>query len=158
MQESEAATSSTPIVVKQWHQIARDEFFGIARLRTEVFYVEQRIDEPDFDEFDRDEATWHFWIPDSFGCAAYLRVVELSPPELGAGRSFGRVAVRRECRGRGLARRLIGEVIDRFGKETMAIHSQDYVTALYEDYGFEAVGELYHEAGLPHRMMLRPAD
>lgn len=143
------------IVAKRWAEITADEFFDIVRLRTEVFFVERRIDEPDFDDADRDPATLHLWIADDRGCAAYLRVVELQSPDHGASRSFGRVAVRADRRGEGLARRLIAEVLERHGGETMIIHSQDYVTGLYADYGFEVAGELYHEAGLPHRLMVR---
>lgn len=145
------------IISKRWGEITADEFFDIVRLRTEVFFVEQRIDEPDFDDADRAPTTDHLWLADDRGCAAYLRVVQLAAPELGARRSFGRVAVRSDRRGEGLARQLVAEVIDRYGAEPMMIHSQEYVTGLYADYGFEPVGELYDEAGLAHRMMVRPS-
>lgn len=145
------------IVIKPWRQLTTDEFFELVRLRTEVFFVEQRIDEPDFDEADRADSTQHFWIADDEGAAAYLRVVKLSEPELGAMRSFGRVAVRADRRGEGLARVLIQAVVDTYGAEPMVIHSQAYVVPLYENFGFVAVGEGYLEAGLPHQMMVRPA-
>lgn len=144
-------------MVKPWHQLTTDEFFDLVRLRTEVFFVEQRIDEPDFDEADRAAATLHYWIADDLGAAAYLRVVELVEPELGATRSFGRVAVRSDRRGEGLARVLIQAVVDRFSGEAMTIHSQEYVVPLYASFGFVPVGERYFEASLPHQMMHRPA-
>lgn len=143
------------IVSKHWPEITTDEFFEIVSLRTEVFFVEQRIDEPDFDAADRDPRTLHLWLADEAGCAAYLRVVELDEPQLGASRSFGRVAVRADQRGGGLARVLVGEVIARFGHEPMVIHAQEYVAGLYADYGFEVVGERYYEASLPHLAMVR---
>lgn len=144
-------------MVKPWHQLTTDEFFDLVRIRTEVFFVEQRIDEPDFDEADRAPTTLHYWIADDLGAAAYLRVVELAEPELGATRSFGRVAVRADRRGEGLARVLIQAVVDRYQGEAMTIHSQEYVVALYASFGFESVGERYFEASLPHQMMHRPA-
>lgn len=144
------------VVVKPWNTMTADEFFGIVRLRTEVFFVEQRIDEPDFDDADRAPTTLHYWIADERGAAAYLRVVELATPQEGARRSFGRVAVRADRRGEGLARALIDEVIAQFGAEPMVIHAQEYVVGLYVDYGFSVVGERYYEAGLPHLVMHRP--
>lgn len=145
------------ITSKTWPDVTADDFFDIVRLRTEVFYVEQRIDEPDFDELDRDPATVHLWISDDAGCAAYLRIVELPSPEMGASRSFGRVAVRADRRGEGLARLLVHRVIEDHGHEAMTIHAQEYVAQLYADYGFEVVGGRYFEAGLPHLMMVRKA-
>ena len=137
--------------------MSRDEVFEMMVLRTEVFFVEQRIDEQDFDTADRDEQTLHLWIADDDGTAAYLRVVNLDVPERAASRTFGRVAVRMNRRHQGLARRLIREVLERFGSEPLIIHAQTYVVRLYEECGFEVVGEPFSEAGLPHRTMTRAA-
>ncbi|MEO7587399.1 MAG: GNAT family N-acetyltransferase [Arachnia sp.] len=137
--------------------MSRDEVFEMMLLRTEVFFVEQRIDEQDFDAADRDERTLHLWIADDDGIAAYLRVVALEAPEFGADRTFGRVVVRIDRRGNGLARRLVREVVERCGHAPLTIHAQTYVVGLYEDFGFTVVGEPFVEAGLPHRTMVRSA-
>lgn len=137
--------------------MSKDDVFDMVVLRTDVFYVEQRINEQDFDDADRDERTLHLWIRDGDGIAAYLRVVELVVPEQGASRTFGRVAVRSDRRGEGLARRLIREVLEHFGDERLIIHAQSYVVRLYEEFGFSVVGEPFDEAGIPHRTMVRTA-
>lgn len=142
-------------MVKRWDAITADEFFDIVRLRTEVFFVEQRIDEPDFDDADRDPETLHHWMSDESGCTAYLRVTRLHRPEFGARRTFGRVAVRADQRRRGLAQLLIAKVLSSFGDEPLVIHAQEYVCELYAGFGFKVVGERYFEAGLPHLPMLR---
>lgn len=139
-----------------WADLTRDEFFEIASLRCEVFYVEQRIDVQDFDEADRDPTTLHHWISDDRGCAAYLRFITLPKKELDAAHSFGRVAVRRDRRGEGLARQLVARVLTEHGHLPMTLHSQEYVAGLYAEFGFDVVGERYEEAGLPHLMMFRP--
>ena len=95
------------------------------------------------------------WIPADDGIAAYLRVTELQKPEHGARRTFGRVAVRADRRGEGLARQLIQVVLDRFGHEPLTIHAQEYVVGLYEEFDFSVVGEQFMEAGLAHRTMMR---
>lgn len=148
----------TPVVMKRWTQMTRDEVFEMVLLRTQVFFVEQRIDEQDFDHADRDERTLHMWMQDGDTMVAYLRVTELAEPELGARRTFGRVAVAADRRHGGLARRLIAEVMKRFGDEVLIIHAQEYVVGLYEDYGFTVTGERFTEAGLPHRTMVRVAS
>lgn len=137
--------------------MTRDEVFEMVVLRTEVYYVEQRIDEQDFDAADRDERTLHLWISDDDGMAAYARIAALDVPEYGADRTFGRVVVRADQRGRGLARRLIREVVERCGHAPLTIHAQSYVVGLYKEFGFTVVGEPFTEAGLLHDTMVRPA-
>ncbi len=151
---------SSPIQ-RTWGQLTRDEFFELARLRTEVFFLEQRIDEPELDDRDRDETTEHVWIADERGPAAYLRVVldeTLQPGNRDALRLIGRVVTRADRRGSGLARRLLEHVIQRHGHEPLALHSQSYVQPLYAAAGFEAYGVEYLEAGIPHMGMYRAAQ
>ena len=148
----------TSIRARRWEELTRDEFFGIVSLRSEVFFVEQRIDIPDLDDLDRHPETLHWWIPDETGCAGYLRTVLLGEPELGATRSLGRVAVRADRRGEGLARTLVAAVLGRFGGQPIVIHSQSHVVPLYREFGFEPVGSEYLEAGIPHTRMRRPGE
>lgn len=151
---------SSPIQ-RTWSQLTLDEFFELARLRTEVFFLEQRIDEPELDERDRDESTEHLWIADERGPAAYLRVVVDATPQPGnrdARRLIGRVVTRADRRGAGLARRLLEHVIQRHGHEPLALHAQSYIQPLYAALGFEAYGAEYLEAGIPHIGMYRAAD
>ena len=147
-------------IQRTWSRLTVDEFFEIASLRTTVFFLEQRIDEEELDSRDREESTQHLWIPDAQGVAAYLRVVENASPARGdrdARRLIGRVVTRPDRRGEGLARILIAVVIERFGHEPLALHSQSYIQPLYEGFDFEPYGEEYIEAGLPHRAMYRAA-
>lgn len=151
---------SSPIQ-RTWSQLTLDEFFELARLRTEVFFLEQRIDEPELDDRDRDDSTEHVWIADERGPAAYLRVVVDATPQPGnrdARRLIGRVVTRADRRGEGLSRRLLEHVIALHGREPLALHAQSYIQPLYAAVGFESYGEEYLEAGIPHIGMHRPAD
>ncbi|WP_328821671.1 GNAT family N-acetyltransferase [Microcella pacifica] len=150
----------TSPMLRTWGELSLDEFFEIARVRTEVFFLEQRIDEEELDERDREETTEHVWISDDRGVAAYLRVVVDEQPQEGnrdARRLIGRVVTRADCRGQGLARRLIEHVIERHGHEPLALHSQSYIQPLYAALGFEPYGDEYVEAGIPHVSMYRAA-
>ncbi|QOD94789.1 GNAT family N-acetyltransferase [Chryseoglobus sp. 28M-23] len=147
-------------MLRTWGELSLDEFFEIARVRTEVFFLEQRIDEEELDERDREETTEHVWISDDRGVAAYLRVVVDAQPQKGnrdARRLIGRVVTRADRRGQGLARRLIEHVIERHGHEPLALHSQSYIQPLYAALGFEPYGDEYVEAGIPHVSMYRAA-
>ncbi len=146
---------------KTWSQLSLDEFFDIARVRTEVFFLEQRIDDEELDDRDRDESTEHVWLADDRGVAAYLRVIVDESPQEGsrdARRLIGRVVTRADRRGEGLARRLLHHVIERHGHEPLALHSQSYIQPLYAAAGFEPIGDEYLEAGIPHVTMYRAAQ
>jgi ElaA protein len=44
------------------------------------------------------------------------------------------------------------------GDKPLYLHAQDYITSLYAKFGFERRGELFHEAGIPHVLMVRHPD
>lgn len=154
-----AAVTECSVTRKPWSELTLAELYAFIKLRVDVFYVEQRIDEQELDDRDQDVTTEHLWIADEAGVAAYLRVlVEPEPIHLDARHTFGRVAVRRDRRGEGLARELIATVLSRYGSQAMVLHAQEYIVPLYSAFGFETFGDRYMEAGLPHIMMYRPGD
>ena len=144
------------VVEKSWSELTTAELYSFLKLRTDVFFVEQRIDEEELDDRDQEPDTRHLWIADEGGIAAYLRViVDAEPSHRDARRLFGRVVVRADRRGEGLAQALIEKVIADHGDEPLLLHSQEYIAPLYARFGFEAFGDVYVEAGLPHLMMYR---
>lgn len=146
------------LVEKLWSELTTSELYAFLKLRTDAFFLEQKIDEEELDWRDSEDATIHYWISDADGTAAYLRVlVDHQPTYLDARRLFSRVVVRADRRGEGLAQLLIERVMASFGHEPMLLHAQTYIAPLYEKYGFAAFGDEYEEAGLPHVLMYRPA-
>ncbi|MCU1439355.1 MAG: family N-acetyltransferase [Rhodoglobus sp.] len=144
--------------VKPWGELTTAELYSLLKLRTDVFFVEQRIDEEELDNRDLEAGTMHYWIVDDSGAAAYLRVLfDAEPEHVDAHRVVGRVVVRADRRGEGLAQVLMARVLDDFGAEAMLLHAQEYIAPLYAKFGFEAFGEVYPEAGIPHISMYRPA-
>ena len=71
---------------------------------------------------------------------------------------IGRMAVLRTARGAGVGgavlQALIAEAARR-GLPEVALNAQTHVLAFYLRHGFEAVGEVFMEAGIPHRAMRR---
>ncbi len=144
------------IVQKSWSELTTVELYSFIKLRTDVFFVEQKVDEEELDNRDQEPTTEHLWIADDLGTAAYLRVLtDPVPSHLDARRLPGRVVVRPDRRGEGLAQLLMQRVIDRHGSEPLLLHAQAYVAPLYAKFGFEEFGETYREAGIEHISMYR---
>jgi len=142
------------IVRKQWGELTTDELYSLIKLRTDVFLVEQKVDEEELDN--RDQEAEHFFIADVAGTAAYLRVLyDATPEHLDAHRIVGRVVVRADRRGEGLAQQLLTRVLSLYGHEALLLHAQEYVAPLYARAGFEAFGAPYDEAGIAHISMYR---
>ena len=144
------------IVQKSWSELTLEELYSFVKLRTDVFFVEQRIDEEELDNRDQEPTTEHLWIADATGTAAYLRVlVDAEAIHLDANLCLGRVVVRADRRGEGLAQVLVARVMEQHGHESMLLHAQEYIAPLYAKFGFESFGESYIEAGIPHISMYR---
>jgi ElaA protein len=145
-------------LAKAWSELTLDELYAFLKLRTDVFYVEQKVNDSELDDRDSEPSTRHYWISDASGTAAYLRtLVDAEPEYLDAARLIGRVVVRADRRGEGLAQKLLAEVIVRDGSEPMLLHAQEYIAPLYAQFGFVPFGEVFEEAGIAHLSMYRPA-
>ena len=127
----------------------RDEAV-LRALRHEVFVVEQGV--PDTLEWDgRDAACRHAIAFDDSGQA------------IGCGRllpdgHIGRMAVRREWRGRGVGAALLAKLVEiatAQGHARVALHAQSHAVPFYARAGFTAVGAPFVEAGIPHQTMQR---
>ena len=71
-----------------------------------------------------------------------------------------RFAVLPEARGRGLGRAMIEAAIreaEAAGFSTLVLHAQAHLEGLYASFGFERVGGVFDEAGIPHVKMARRA-
>ena len=130
----------------------------MAVLRSEVFFLEQKITEEEFDRFDRDPRTRHVWMSDEAGMVGYLRILnapELSNAHDGIASSLGRMVVRKDARGQGIAQTLLATALELAGDQPLYLHAQTYITSLYAAVGFVEHGGPFDEAGIPHVMMIR---
>jgi ElaA protein len=149
--------SDCSALARPWGELTTAEVYSFLKLRTDVFYLEQHIDESELDDRDLEPTTEHYWISDEAGAAAYLRTLVDEPAtHRDAARVIGRVVVRADRRGEGLAQGLMGAVLDRHPGEALLLHAQEYIAPLYARFGFEAFGGVYEEAGIPHISMYRP--
>ncbi len=126
--------------------------YGLLRLRSEVFVVEQECAYLDLDGRDREPTAEHRWIEDGDGRPlAYVRVLDDGDGIV----QLGRVVTAPYALGTGLARELVEGVLAEHPDVTAGVQSR--LRAWYEDVGFELVGDEYVEDGIPHLPMRRRA-
>ena len=128
------------------------ELYALCRLRIDVFVVEQRCAYPELDGRDLEPATEHLWFEEDGEVLAYLRVLDD-----GSSRAIGRVATAAGARGRGLAARLVQEVVATHGDGPLHLGAQAQLESWYERFGFRRSGEGYVEDGIAHVPMRRPS-
>ncbi|SES05561.1 ElaA protein [Tranquillimonas rosea] len=134
--------------------IARtDDLAACHDLRRAVFMDEQDISEAD--EFDDlDDTAIHLLATEGGRPVGTARLL-LAPP-LG---KIGRVCVLPDHRGTGLGAALIRAAMDELRRETGVIRArlgaQVRAMGFYARLGFAPTGEIYDDAGIPHRDMER---
>ena len=122
---------------------------ALRALRTRVFIEEQQV--PPSLEWDDlvDAACWHVLARDAngqpIGCGRLL-----------PGGVIGRMAVLPQARGRGVGAALLEallQVARERGHGVVTLSAQVHALGFYAKAGFIAAGEVYPDAGIPHRAM-----
>ena len=132
------------------------EWRELRAIRTRVF-VEEQACPPEL-EWDEHESTSRHMIGTLGGesvAAARWRSVWLDGH---AHAKLERFAVLPEFRGRGLGRQLVQAVIDDArlaGFDAFVMHAQQHLEGFYRSFGFETIGDVFEEAGIPHVKMVR---
>ncbi|MFZ0872796.1 MAG: GNAT family N-acetyltransferase [Rhodanobacter sp.] len=125
-----------------------DQRTALLDLRHTVFIQEQGVPEArERDGLDPD--CWHVLARDDSGLP--IGCGRLTPEH-----KIGRMAVLQEWRGSGVGRALLRELIGRartHGWAEVALDAQVSAIGFYERDGFSAHGDVFDDAGLPHRKM-----
>lgn len=150
--------------IKPFHELTTEELYTILRLRSEVFVVEQKCPYQDMDN--KDLKAHHLMCYANGTLAGYTRLLPqgISYNEV----SIGRVVIAPAYRGLKLGKQLMEQSIvscnGLFENPAIRISAQAHLEQFYNSIGFEGVGGLYDEDGIPHIEMLRrqpipnPAD
>lgn len=140
---------------KRFEELSAAELYEILRLRNEVFIVEQKCPYQDVDGNDR-FARHLFAVDEQNTVCAYLRILEKNRTFDAA--SIGRVIVRMDQRGAGLAgqmvRRAIGLAESELGEHEIKIAAQAHLQNFYGGFGFIPCSGVYPEDGIPHMNMV----
>tara|TARA_X000000950_G_scaffold286435_1_gene395339 strand:+ start:672 stop:1121 length:450 start_codon:yes stop_codon:yes gene_type:complete len=141
-------------VIKNFSELSTEEIYGVLKLRSEVFVVEQNCIYQDLDG--KDEHAIHLFYKKENEIIAYTRIFkkgdyyEENP-------SIGRVVVSKKERGKGLGKRIMRESIlyikNNYNNKSIELSAQKYLDKFYTDLDFYSEGEDYLEDGIPHQRM-----
>lgn len=141
--------------IKAFDDLSTKELYAILQARTTVFVVEQQCPYPEVDG--KDFASYHVYNEQDGEIVAYARILPAGLSYEQA--SIGRVLVKKEYRGQGLAQALLVKALaflhDELHEMTIKIQAQDYLRNFYGSFGFEAVSETYLEDDIPHVDMVK---
>jgi predicted GNAT family N-acyltransferase len=141
-------SEALPFTVKPVYWNAAEK--ALRAVRTRVFVEEQQVPvELEWDGLD--EHAYHV-----------MAFAQDGTP-IGTGRllqdaHIGRLAVLKEWRGKGVGGALLDLLLviaNKMGYDEVKLHAQTYVLEFYVGRGFEAQGEEFMEAGIPHMLMAR---
>ncbi|MCY4560489.1 MAG: GNAT family N-acetyltransferase [Chloroflexi bacterium] len=132
------------------------ELEGAFSLRIRVFVGEQGVPaDIEVDEADTDPGTVH-------AVALHNGVIigtgRLLPDVDGKGPHIGRMAVERDRRRDGIGGQVLNFLEDQGrarGFRQITLHAQEYVKSFYAGHGYREVGDIFEEAGISHREMVK---
>ena len=139
--------------IKPYNDLSKDQFFDILKLRIEIFVVEQCCYYQELD--DEDKEAFHVSIYNDGIIVAVGRIIpNLHNKEV----KIGRIAVRMEHRKKGLAYKMMKDIMNFLSKDyknfSVLLSAQTYLIEFYRSFGFKEVGDNYLEDGIEHINMV----
>jgi ElaA protein len=122
--------------------------YAVWRLRQDVFVVEQECAYGDLDGRDDEPGTRHVVMRDDGDVLGYARVLDDTRFW-----RIGRVVLRRDARGRGLADHLMTTALQVCKGRDVVLDAQSPLAPWYGTFGFEVNGPEFLEDGIPHLPM-----
>jgi ElaA protein len=143
------------ILVKTFNQLSLEELYGILKLRSDVFVVEQNCVYPDVD--DKDQRAIHVILKKNNIVIGYTRIFK--PGDYFDQASIGRVVVSKTERhnqyGTKIMEASIKTIYQEFQTNSIKISAQVYLNNFYKNLGFNPIGNSYLEDGIPHIAMIK---
>jgi ElaA protein len=142
---------------KTFEELSKDELYALAKLRQQVFIVEQNSIYSDLDDYD--QTAIHYVDFDQSGkLTIYARYRQGdSPNEV----KIERVVLDKSARGKGQGKRLmnimLSDIMIHFPETCIVLSSQLEVCPFYRSLGFTTQGDSYDDGGIAHiRMLYQP--
>lgn len=140
------------IRVVAFDELTAAEVYAVARLRQDVFVVEQACPYPDLDGRDPEPGTSHVLLTEDGDLLGYARVLDDDPRW-----RIGRVVLASPVRGRGLADGLVRAAVAHCTTidptRDVVLDAQSPLAGWYAGHGFVADGPEFLEDGIPHTPM-----
>ena len=159
------ASLLTPVAV-QWRclpfsALSVETLYGLLRLRSRVFVVEQQCVFLDMDGLDAQCLHVLGETVGEEGGRSLVAATRLVPAGLAfAEASIGRVVTAPEARSGGLGHALLAESLQQlaahWGPQSVRIGAQAHLEAFYKQHGFVSDNKPYIEDGIAHIEMIRP--
>lgn len=145
----DAVLNSAPL-----REIDPTTLYLLAKLRQDVFSMEQGATDPDLDGRDLEDGTTLLWYAIDGEPVAHIRVLTEGDGTM----RIGRLAVRADQRSSGLGRRIMRAALDLTEQLAPAaevhIDAQAHLEQWYRSMGYETTGPLFMEAGIEHVPMV----
>lgn len=123
-------------------------------LREAVFINEQHVDPAlEWDGLDHSARHYLLEVQQATNSAHWLPVAVARVLDSG---QIGRMAVLKQWRGQGLGSRLLDFILSDLrarGRLEVFLHAQTHALGFYRQFGFQAQGEEFIDADMPHRHM-----
>jgi ElaA protein len=138
-------------VAVAFEHLTAPDVYALARLRQDVFVVEQECPYPDLDGRDTEPATRHVLLTDGDdlqGLLGYARVLDDATEW-----RIGRVVLAPPARGRGLADVVMQTALTVTRERDVVLDAQAPLAGWYATHGFVVTGPEFLEDGIPHLPM-----
>jgi predicted GNAT family N-acyltransferase len=130
-----------------------EAFVEIQAIRRSVFQEEQGVDPAlEFDGLDATATHLLAYLDERPVGTARIRYLEQQTAKI------ERLAVLSTARGLGIGKKLMVKALDvaqENNTQDIVVNAQEYVKDLYQQLGFEQVGERFEEAGIVHIKMIK---
>lgn len=130
----------------------QSDFFSCMLIRSRVFMIEQNVDISL--ELDEDDKTCtHYCLYDDVTAIGTCRILNH-----GDTAHLGRVAILKEYRQKGCGAFMISEVeksCRKLGYKRVELGAQLHALPFYEKQGYHAYGDIFMDADIEHRMMVK---
>lgn len=139
----------------KFNAIPISDFHDIISLRMEVFGIEQQALYNDLDGYDKD--SFHLIVRDKNEIIGTARIL---PPGLKYSEvSFGRLVVKKEHRNKGIAKKIMKEILffchEYYPNINIKISAMKYLEQFYTNYGFKQISKTYLDCGIEHIDMIK---
>jgi len=144
-------------ITKKFNDLSPEELYAVAKLRQDVFIIEQNCIYDDLDGLD--DQAYHVSGFLNKQLVAYARIF---PPGIKYEEvSIGRIVTSPSYRKQGLGKMLVKKSIEvcdsKFHGKPIKIEAQSHLQEFYKALGFIPQGDTYPVDGISHIIMIRPS-
>lgn len=136
-------------------ELSSQQLYDVLALRSKVFVVEQNCAYQDVDG--KDHYALHLLGRENNFLIGYLRL--FPPTDAKHKVTFGRVVTEKSVRSKGHGKKLMQELLTycdtKYPGISIECSAQNYLTRFYKYFGFNELGDIYEEDGIPHIKMQR---